>query len=56
MTSTTTPSKSKTDDKNYFVCITPDHDDNGTFTGKYASKMGQLEENQIAPTMLSHYM
>ena len=45
MSSTTTPSKSKTDDKNCFVCITPGRDDNGTFTGKYASKIGQLEES-----------
>ena len=54
MTSTTTPSKSKTDDKNYFVNITPDCDNNGVFTGKYTSKMGQLEENQTTSTMLSH--
>ena len=52
MTSTT-PSKSKRDDKNCFACITTDRDDNGTFTGKYASKIGQLEENQVTLTKLS---
>ena len=43
------------DDKNYFVCIPPDRDSNGTFTSKYTSKIGELEKNQVTPTKLSRY-